>query len=181
MRLAILFTLAAISGAAISSTLAQDTAYKPGPQNIHFPADYQTSFVRYAVIDRPDRKQVLHIYVSPQAFADVKKGAAMPEGTFALIEQHAAKLGADGEPLRDLDGRFIPEAKILGYLAQEKRKGWGVAYPDNLRNGDWEYAAFNADGNQRQIDTAPCLTCHLQNRKAEDFTFTLWDYAQKRR
>ena len=24
----------------------------------------------------------------------------------------------------------------------EKRKGWGTEYPDNIRNGEWEYQAF---------------------------------------
>lgn len=176
MRLALVFVFALVSAA-----VAQDALYKPGAQNINFPAGYQSNFVRYAVIDRPDRKQVLYIYVDPQSFAGLKKGEAMPDGTIALIEQHSAKLGANGEPLLDLAGRFIPEAKILGFAIQEKRKGWGVGRPDSQRNGDWEYAVFAADGARKEVDTAPCFACHLENRKAEDFTFTLWDYVQKRR
>jgi hypothetical protein len=29
--------------------------YTPGPANITIPADYQTRFVRYSVVDKPDR------------------------------------------------------------------------------------------------------------------------------
>ena len=31
-------------------------------------------------------------------------------------------------------------------VVMEKRPGTGAAYPENLRNGDWEFAAFTADG-----------------------------------
>ena len=33
-------------------------------------------------------------------------------------------------------------------VVMEKRPGSGAAYPENLRNGDWEFAAFTA---RRQV------------------------------
>jgi twinkle protein len=45
------------------------------------------------------------------------------------------------------------------------------------RNGEWEYAAFDGAGRRRDIPLASCFGCHLQARAAQDYTFTLWDYA----
>ena len=60
------------------------------------------------------------------------------------LVQYRAKLGADGNPEKDANGRFI-KTDLLAYTVMEKRKGWGTEYPDNIRNGEWEYQAFTAD------------------------------------
>jgi hypothetical protein len=43
----------------------------------------------------------------------------------------------------------------------EKRAGWGAEYPDNVRNGEWEYQVFKAD---KSVNTAAnlraCFNCH---------------------
>src|SRR5262245_34674789 len=43
----------------------------------------------------------------------------------------------------------------------EKRAGWGAEYPDNVRNGEWEYQAFKAD---KSVNTGAnlgaCFNCH---------------------
>ncbi len=45
-------------------------------------------------------------------------------------------------PTKNANGRFSKTDKILGYTVMEKRAGWGTVYPENVRNGDWEYQAF---------------------------------------
>ena len=41
------------------------------------------------------------------------------------------------------------------------RAGWGDTVPALLRNGDWDYALFAADGSRRDgLNQAPCLACH---------------------
>lgn len=54
-----------------------------------------------------------------------------------------ARVDAAGNPLLDQRGRFIPEPAIIAIGVQEKRAGWGVGYPPEKRNGEWEYARFN--------------------------------------
>ncbi len=43
----------------------------------------------------------------------------------------------------------------------ETQPGWGDSIPKKLRNGDWNYAVFKADGTRPDgINQAQCLACH---------------------
>ena len=54
----------------------------------------------------------------------------------------------------------------------EKRTGWGVEYPEDIRNGEWEYARFRPDGTlAAQVDYKGCFQCHKPERE-QDFVFT---------
>ena len=64
---------------------------------------------------------------------------------------------------------------------QEKRAGWGVGYPPEKRNGDWEYARFFGDGRRNDASVEACFTCHIQTRPNQDFAFNFWDYVQARK
>lgn len=58
--------------------------------------------------------------------------------------------------------------------------GWGRYIPQQLRNGDWNYAVFTTEGKQRPgVNQAPCLACHkpLDN---VSYTFTLKELAAAR-
>ncbi len=177
MRKALL-TLAILLAGSIPAS-AQAPA-PPGPDNVQLPADYQTRFVRYSVVDKQDRKIIRYIYVNPEAFDAIKKGAPFPDGTAIIMEDHGAKLASDGTPMLDQQGRFIPLAPVLAIGMQEKRKGWGVGYAEEKRNGEWEYARFLPTGARNPASVEACFTCH-KPRAAQDFTFTLWDYAEVRR
>ena len=55
----------------------------------------------------------------------------------------------------------------------EKRAGWGTEYPDDVRNGEWEYSAFTAD--QKFNDKAnykACFQCHKPHAK-QDYVISL--------
>jgi hypothetical protein len=54
----------------------------------------------------------------------------------------------------------------------EKRAGWGAEYPDDIRNGEWEYQAFKADKtpNDKAV-LKNCFTCHKPYDK-QDFVFS---------
>jgi hypothetical protein len=74
-------------------------------------------------------------------------------------------------------GRFLPEPGWIAVFAQQKDARWGNAPDTGLRNGDWRYGVFDGAGRSRDVSLAPCFACHLQARAAQDYTFTLWDYA----
>ncbi|BBK32938.1 cytochrome P460 [Stella humosa] len=153
-----------------------------GPERVAFPADYQTRFVQYNQVERPDRKPpvIRFFYANPEAFAAMGPGMPSPEGTVLVMEDRKAALGADGQPMLDGDGRWIATPEIVAIAVQEKRKGWGDDYPPSKRNADWEYAAFTPQGQLRtEVKTDSCFTCHL-NRTQRDYTFTFVKFFQDR-
>ena len=83
---------------------------------------------------------------SPRAPAATRSPSRepLPSGTVITLIQYAAKLDAQGNPEKDANGRFI-KGNLIGYTVMEKRTGWGTEYPDDIRNGEWEYQAFKAD------------------------------------
>jgi hypothetical protein len=175
-----LYALALLPALAGGLALAQ-AAYTPGPQNISLPAGWQDNFIRYAIVDRPDRKIVRHLYVNPEAFAAARPGQPLPDRTLILMVNYNARLDAAGNPLLDQHGRFIPQTTILSVEAQERRPGWGEGYGPEKRNGEWEYARFAADGSRMAGPVEACFTCHLRTRAQQDFAFNFWDYVQARK
>ena len=180
MRLRRLVLIAGLPLLLAGAALAQQ-AYKPGPQNIELPADWEARFIRYATLDNPTRKIVRNFYVNPEAFAAAKPGAPLPEGTLIILADNKARLGADGTLLLDQQGRLIPEPGWAAIGVQEKRAGWGEGYPAEKRNGNWEYARFFGDRKRNDASVEACFTCHIQTRPNQDFAFNFWDYVQARK
>lgn len=181
MRITIL-AAAVLGGALAASATAQQRPYTPGPQNISLPADWQARFIRYATVDKPDRKIIRNIYINPEAFAALAPGQPLPYGSTIIMADQRARLDAQGVPLRDAAGRMIPEPAFIGIEVQQKERGWGEGYGPEQRNGEWEYARFDAQtGARRDTPLNACFTCHLQARGQQDFTFTAWDYANRAR
>ena len=144
---------------------------RAGGDKITFPDGFDKG-VLYTTVDRNDNKQYRELYTSQAAVDAAKKGEPMPDGTVVTLVQYRAKLGADGNPEKDANGRFI-KTDIIGYTVMEKRKGWGAEYPDNIRNGEWEYQAFTA---AKQVNAnaklTACFECHKPLPGAKDFLFT---------
>ena len=82
----------------------------------------------FTTVDRADNKQYREVYTSQAALDAAKKGEPLPDGTVITLVQYRAKLGADGNPEKDANGRFI-KTDLLAYTVMEKRKGWGTEYP----------------------------------------------------
>jgi len=77
-------------------------------------------------------------------------------------------------PVKDANGRFM-KAKPLAVSVMEKRKGWGVEYPAEMRNGDWEYSTFSPDGKPNEKAIAgikSCFMCHKPHEK-QDYVMSL--------
>jgi Cytochrome P460 len=55
----------------------------------------------------------------------------------------------------------------------QKGAGWGAEYPDDVRNGEWEYQVFTADKNVNdKANLKACFACHKPKASA-DYLFTL--------
>ena len=155
--------LAALSAAAVST--------QAGGDKVAFPEDYAKGTL-YTTVDRADNKQFREIYTSAAAIEAAKKGEPMPHGTVITLVQYAAKLDAQGNPEKDANGRFI-KTNIIAYTVMEKRAGWGAEYPDNVRNGEWEYQAFKADKTPNTTaNLTACFNCHKPLDARQDFVFS---------
>ena len=144
------------------ATLAAFTVIGPvcaGGDKVAFPESPEAG-VLFTTVDRPDNKQFREVYTSAAAVEAAKNGEPLPDGTVITMLQYAAKLDAQGDPEKDANGRFI-KGNLMGYAVMEKHTGWGTEYPDNVRNGEWEYQSFKAD---KTVNSAAnlnaCFTCH---------------------
>ena len=130
---------------------------------VAFPENHAAG-VLFTTVDRPDNKQFRELYTSAEALEP------LPSGTVITLIQYAAKLDAQGNPEKDANGRFI-KGNLIGYTVMEKRTGWGTEYPDDIRNGEWEYQAFKADKSPNTAaNLTACFNCHKPLDK-QDFVF----------
>jgi hypothetical protein len=130
-----------------------------GPDKIAFPENY-ASGVLYVTLDNADTKQVREFYTSQAAIDSAKAGQPLPNGTVITRLHYAAQLDAQGNPVKDAQGRFI-KGNLVNYTVMEKRAGWGTEYPDNVRNGEWEYQVFKVDKTPNTAANFPaCFACH---------------------
>ena len=148
----------------VIAALASTAAYA-GPEKIKFPSNYLKG-VLYQTLDRSDIKQYRELYAPAEAVEAVRKGKPIPNGTVLTLVQWSVEQDANGNPIKDANGRFIKK-DIVGHTVMEKQKGWGADYPSDWpRNGEWEYAVFTADGqpnpkanaNNRRASPATCRT-----------------------
>jgi cytochrome c553 len=170
--------LAAFFAAQAGAAPGAKSALLPNLVNsqVAFPQDHKRSFVKYHTINFPATRQVRHYFANKAALQAAKAGRDLPDGSELFVEVYAAKLDADKKPVTGPDGFYVPE-KLIFYTAMARGAGWGRDIPDQLRNGDWNYAVFTTEGKQRPgVNQAPCLACHkpLDN---VSYTFTLKELA----
>lgn len=158
-----------LAGAICISAVVASPA-SAGRDEVAFPL-YQTH-VLYDVLDQPDLKEVREALVNPEAFKALKPNQPLPYGTILTLPTFKALLDDKGELVRDANGRLV-RGRLDRIVVMEKRMGWGTEYPEDLRNGEWEYERFKPDGSRDQTADIPgCFKCHKP--KADlDFVFTL--------
>ena len=185
-------TMAAIAAQLNADDIANVAAYfasLPGPASgtkseflphiaksrVVFPEDYQKTFVKYHTINFPGTKQVRHYYANPAALQAARAGKPLPNGSYLFAEVYSAKLDANKNPVKGADGNFEAD-KLIGYTAMQRDAGWGADFPAELRNEEWNYAAYTVDKKARPVNQAECLACHKPLDKVS-YTFTLKELA----
>jgi len=172
MKITSMVALAAAAGLCVGIAMQVRAAN----DKFTFPADFAGG-VEYLSVDKPN-KQVHVFYASRAAIEAAKAGKPMPDGTVFTGVHYNAKLDAQGNPEKDANGRFI-KGDLNGYAVMEKRTGWGSEYPDNLRNGEWEYQAFTpAKAVNAAAKLNTCFECHLP-KKSDDYVFLYGKMAGK--
>ncbi len=154
----------------LAAGLACTTA-QAGPENVKFPYDYLKGEL-YDTLDRADTKQYRELYTQREVVQAVRQGKPIPSGAVITLVQWSVQTDDKGVPLKDGNGRFVKK-DIIGHTVMEKQAGWGAEYPADLRNGEWEYQAFNAQGQPNpKANIKACFQCHLPHAK-QDFVISL--------
>jgi hypothetical protein len=112
------------------------------------------------------------VYANPEALKVAGAGQPLPSGTVLTFVHFKARVDDKGELVKDPNGRLVRgDLDRIGVM--EKRTGWGVEYPDDIRNGEWEYGLFRPTGTRNeQANIKACFQCH-KPRSGQDFLFTL--------
>jgi Cytochrome P460 len=160
--------IAALLGICAASVVALEV--RAGGDKVAFPENYAQGVMYYS-FDRPDVKQYRETFVTPAAIDALKNDQPVPSGTVITTVLYKAKLDADGNPIKDANGRFIKE-DLVGYAVMEKRTGWGAEYAEEKRNGEWEYQVFTAERKVNdKANLNSCFECHKPHAST-DFLFT---------
>lgn len=134
---------------AAASAIARQA--EAGRELVKFPDRYADG-VHYTTVTRGNIRE--EIFITRSAIDAVKNGQPMPSGTVITMEDYRG-------------------GELLRYIVMEKRAGWGAEYPEDLRNGEWEFQAFNADKTVNENENVTrCFSCH-KSQAAQDFVFTL--------
>ena len=124
------------------------------PSRMAFPADFPNGYTLYQAVTT--NGAVAERYANAAAVAAARAGRPLPDGSVILVVN-----------------RPSAGAPPSGYAAMETRAGWGEAIPALLRNGNWDYAAFDAQRVRNdRLNQAPCLACH-RPQAANSHVFTL--------
>ena len=101
---------------------------------------------------------------APAAAKAARKGEKLPHGSVIISVNYTAQKDAVGN---DVAG------PVQSYAGMESRKDWGKDIPLLLRNENWDYALFTADGKRHdELNQAQCLACH-KPRESDSYVFTL--------
>lgn len=124
------------------------------------PADFPDGFTLYETDDSAADGVVTKRFANAPAVRAARAGQSLPSGSMLVSVTY--KRQADGKA-----------GAVQGYSAMEARTGWGEAVPILLRNGDWDYALFDAAGARRDaLNQAQCLACH-RPQAADSYVFTM--------
>jgi hypothetical protein len=164
-------TVTATCAIAIVAAFAATALVRAGADQVAFPEDFAKG-VAYMSIDRAGPKAISEYYTSREAIEVAKKGMPLPSGTVITAVNFAAQLDAQGNPVKDANGRLIKTTTIRGYRVMAKRAGWGSEYPEALRNGEWEYQVFRADKTpDPTANLTSCFDCH-KPQASNDYVFS---------
>ena len=154
-----------------TATLVASSTVTGGDKKISFPENYRETFTNYLSIDRvqhPD--QVMRLFANDIAMQGPGDDGKLPFGSILVAEIYKAKLDSDNEVITSSLGRRIrDQLALVGVMQREE--GWGAQYPQAIRNGNWEYAAYNSDGSTSNTNLNACLACHAPLRKT-NFLFS---------
>lgn len=142
----------------------------PVVSRMAWPAGFPHGFERYRSVVEGDA--VTQRWANRVAIEAAAAGLPLPHGAVLVVSRHR---------LEAMPGGGTAPGEAQSYDTMERRAGWGVEVPALLRNGDWDYAQFDARQQRRNdLNQAACLACH-QPLAARSHVFTLHELTQHAR
>jgi cytochrome c553 len=124
------------------------------PSRMTFPANFPAGFTSYERIPA-EGGGTTERYANAVAFAAARAGRPLPDGSTILVVN------------RDAAGA------TTSYAAMAALPGRGESVPALLRNGNWDFALFDAaHARNDRLNQAQCLACH-RPQAPNSFVFTL--------
>lgn len=165
-----------VSGCAENGPIQASSApAHPKDGELALPAGYQAWPKFLSEVQRPDAKQVRELFIN-KVGAKSKAGQPFPNGTVMVMELYKVKV--DGEsPVTGVDGKLV-KGDLMKVFVMGKGEGWGQDVPENLRTGNWLYAAYGPDGKASPEDFGKCRACHTP-LAAKDFVHRYDEYFEK--
>ena len=110
---------------------------------ISFSANNSTAFDNYLSLDRlQNNDQIIQLFANDIAIKAAKEGRELPNGSVIVGEIYKARKDENGNVVTSSLGRPIRD-KLAAIAVKEKGEGWGAAFSEDLRNGDWDFAIFS--------------------------------------
>lgn len=150
------------------------------PERVALPEGYQNRFDQYSIINRPKKKEVVYCYANKVAIDSAIPGDPLAPGSVLVMEVYKAQLDEKGEPVSNDSGLYIKDS-LAAIVVMEKQEGWGAAFPENIRNGDWDYSKYKP-GKEAPVnkESTECLECH-KLMWSKDFVFSFDDLASAKK
>lgn len=148
-----------ILAAGAASMLMASLAFAEDNQ-VPLPEDYAATFTNYLSLDRvqnPD--QTIRLFANDIAMQGPGEDGKLPYGSVLVAEVYKARKNEAGEvKVSSLNRRIRGDFALIAVMQREK--GFGDAFPEELKNGDWDFAAFKPDGSAADKDLNACRACH---------------------
>jgi cytochrome P460 len=152
-RMSITFLALVVLGCASATMpIAAQSGSTPKDGELVFPTDYKSYSAFLHGIQKPDA--VRDLYINPTG-ASAEAGQAFANGSILVMEIYNAKKTAEGTFEKGADGNLV-KADLAKVFVMQKDAGWGKHAPENLKNGDWIYSAFKANGERLDVDYTTC-------------------------
>jgi len=148
---------------------------------VPYPENYETEYVRYITVDRPDGK-IRDIFVHPDILPRLRTGLSLPNGTVLVLETYDAVVDEDGNYIYDDNGRLVKGEIEPAIHVIEKRSNWEeMDFVEGLRVGNWNFGSFDVETHAPFDESLQaCSNCHQVVLRSDGlFTLTqLYRFAQ---
>jgi cytochrome c553 len=131
---------------------------------MEWPTNFPADFAVYETVVSVTDSVVIERYANQAALQAARASQPLPDNSMIVVVNRRLVPDDKGQPTK---------GPVNSYSAMASRAGWGAAVPALLRNGNWDYAAFNAQGVRNdKLNQAQCLACH-KPIAADSHVFTL--------
>ena len=127
---------------------------------IKFPANYSSTFTNYVSNDRiqnPD--QTIRLFANDIAIMGPDEEGKLHYGSIIVAEIYKAKKDENGDVAKSILNRRI-RGELALIAVMQREKGFSDDLPKELKNDDWDFAAFKPDGSIADKDLNECRACH---------------------